>query len=56
MPSKGIKQKPAGVDKSPHVKDLGTRSMDSRNSMIKTSLRIADVKYVSNAVLNAEKE
>lgn len=56
MPSYGMKQKPAGINKSPKVKDLGTRSMDSRNAMIKTSLKISNCKYQGNAVLNAEKE
>ena len=56
MPSYGKNQKPAGVNKSPKVKNLGTRSMDSRNRMIKTSLKISEVGYPGNAVLNAEKE
>ena len=34
MPNIGNKQKPAGVNKSPKVKNLGTRSMDSRNKIV----------------------
>ena len=56
MPTYGKKQRPAGVNKSPKVKSLGTRSMNSRNQMIRTSLRIESPEYKGNAVLNANRE
>ena len=55
MPSYGQNQKPAGVDTTPPAKHLGTRAMDSRNRMIKTSLKIENCTYKGNAVLNANK-
>lgn len=59
MPIEGKKQKPAGVKLdfgSKWAKDEpGTRNMNSRSSVIKSSLRIDDVPYDGNAVLNAMK-
>jgi hypothetical protein len=55
MPTYGAKQKPAGVNTTPPAKHLGTRDMDSRNRMIKTSLKIENCVYKGNAVLNANK-
>ena len=56
MPSKGLKQYPAGVNKSKPVKNIGTRTMRSRNRMIESALKIDDVPYVGNAVLNANNQ
>lgn len=55
MPTEGKKQKSAGV-KLNFAKDKpGTRKMESRDKNIKSSLRIDDVPYDGNAVLNAMK-
>ncbi len=56
MPRKGLKQIPAGVNKSKQVKNLGTRTMRSRNRMIESALKIDNVPYVGNAVLNANNQ
>lgn len=53
MPEQGKKQMPSGVDKSPKFINVGTRTMQSRNMMIKSSLRIDNVPYKGNATLNA---
>lgn len=56
MPSIGEYQKPAGVDKSPAKKPLGTRIMKSNNSTITPTLGgISNCEYKGNAVLNANK-
>jgi hypothetical protein len=55
MPSYGEAQKPAGVKKECGCRHLGTRRMASKNMMIKTSLKIDNVPYKGNAVLNANK-
>tara|TARA_R110000824_G_scaffold383428_1_gene576984 strand:+ start:764 stop:934 length:171 start_codon:yes stop_codon:yes gene_type:complete len=55
MPTYGEAQKPAGVDKSPANKPLGTREMESRQTNIEPTLRIDDVPYKGNAVLNANR-
>jgi hypothetical protein len=55
MPSYGEAQKPAGVKKECGCGHLGPRRMMSKNMMIKTSLKIDNVPYKGNAVLNANK-
>ena len=57
MPSYGEKQKPAGIKLPCGSKPLGERKMVSRNSTIKTTLKIDNIphKLQSNAVLNANK-
>ena len=55
MPSYGEKQQPAGKDISPAIKPLGKRTMQSRNSTIKSSLSVDNCMYKGNAVLNAQK-
>jgi|TARA_R100000908_G_C3661265_1_gene88413 hypothetical protein len=55
MPSYGEKQQPAGKDISPAMKPLGKRTMESRNSTIKSSLSVDNCVYKGNAVLNAQK-
>ena len=55
MPTYGETQRPAGVDKSPAYKPLGTREMESRQTNIETTLRIDNCPYKGNAVLNANK-
>jgi hypothetical protein len=55
MPTYGEKQKPAGVDKSPKNKPLGTRYMESRQTNIETTLEIDNCPYKGNAVHNAQK-
>ena len=55
MPSYGEKQQPAGKDISPAIKPLGKRTMESRNSTIKSSLSVENCVYKGNAVLNAQK-
>ena len=55
MPSYGEKQQPAGNDISPAIKPLGKRTMESRNSTIKSSLSVENCVYKGNAVLNAQK-
>ena len=55
MPSYGEYQKPAGVKLSSKRANLGTRTMKSNNTVIKTTLRIDNVPYKGNPVLNAQK-
>lgn len=55
MPTYGEVQKPAGVDKSPANKPLGTREMESRQTNIESTLRIDNVPYKGNAALNAQR-
>lgn len=55
MPTEGKKQKPAGVKLNFARKKPGNRNMESRDKNIKSSLRIDDVPYDGNAVLNAMK-
>jgi len=55
MPSYGEKQKPAGKDISPKNKPLEERSMVSRNTTIKTTLKIDNCEYKGNATLNAQR-
>jgi hypothetical protein len=55
MPSYGEKQQPAGKNISPAMKPLGKRTMESRNSTIKSSLSVDNCVYKGNAVLNAQK-
>jgi len=55
MPSYGEKQKPAGKDISPAIKPLGKRTMESRNSTIKSSLSIKNCEYKGNPVINAQR-
>jgi hypothetical protein len=55
MPSYGEKQQPAGKDISPAIRPLGKRTMESRNSTIKSSLSVDNCVYKGNAVLNAQK-
>jgi len=54
MPSKGIQQKPAGVDKSPVAKKMGLRKMKSINSNIECDLYLKNPEYKGNATLNAQ--
>jgi hypothetical protein len=55
MPSYGEMQKPAGVNKTKPGKPCGKRRMMSKNMNIRTSLKIDNVPYKGNAVLNANK-
>mgnify|MGYP003644284168 CR=1 FL=1 len=58
MPSEGITQIPAGVVKKcsiPGKKELGKRTMKSRNKEIESSLVIDNLQYTGNAVLKANK-
>jgi len=55
MPSYGEKQMPAGKDISPKSKPLGQRSMVSRDTTIKTTLKIDNCEYKGNPVMNANK-
>ena len=62
MPSIGEYQAPAGVDKGctvncscPSCKPLGTRAMVSRDATIRTNLKIDNVPYKGNPVLNAQR-
>tara|TARA_R100001509_G_C4712065_1_gene163666 strand:- start:355 stop:522 length:168 start_codon:yes stop_codon:yes gene_type:complete len=55
MPTYGEKQIPAGVDKSPVIKPLGTREMESRQTNVETTLRIDNCPYKGNAALNANR-
>ena len=55
MPTEGKKQKAAGKKLNFAKEKLGTRKMESRSGCIKSSLRIDDVPYDGNAVLNAMK-
>ena len=55
MPTYGEKQIPAGVDKSPVIKPLGTREMESRQTNVETTLRIDNCPYKGNPALNANR-
>ena len=55
MPTYGEKQIPAGVDKSPVIKPLGTREMESRQTNVETTVRIDNCPYKGNAALNANR-
>ena len=55
MPSYGKMQKPAGVKKPCGCPPAGKRRMMSKNMNIRTSLKIDNVPYKGNAVLNANK-
>ena len=55
MPTYGESQKAAGVNKSPEQKPLGTRTMESRQENIKSTLRIDNCPYKGNAAVNANK-
>jgi hypothetical protein len=55
MPTYGEKQIPAGVDKSPVIKPLGTREMESRQTNVESTLRIDNCPYKGNAALNANR-
>ena len=55
MPSYGEKQMPAGKDISPKNKPLGKRSMISRDTTIRTTLKIDNCEYKGNQVMNANK-
>ena len=55
MPSYGEEQKPAGVDKSPAIKPLGKRTMESRDRLIKSTFSIDNCPYKGNPVINANK-
>jgi len=55
MPSKGIKQKPAGKELHSGKPVVGTRVMKSNNSTIKPTLGgISNCEYKGNAALNAQ--
>lgn len=55
MPEQGQYQQPAGVKKPCGCKPLGTRIMESNNSVITPTLRrIDNIPYKGNAVLNAQ--
>ncbi len=55
MPEQGQYQKPAGVEKPCGCQPLGTRIMESNNSVITPTLRrIDNIPYKGNAVLNAQ--
>ena len=55
MPTQGQEQKPAGVNRSPVIKPLGTREMESRQTNIDSTLRIDNCPYKGNAALNANR-
>ena len=55
MPSYGEEQIPAGVDKSPVIKPLGKRTMESRDRLVKSTLSIDNCPYKGNPVINANK-
>jgi len=55
MPTYGETQKSAGVNKSPDIKPLGKRYMESRQTNIETGLEIDNCPYKGNAVHNAQK-
>ena len=55
MPAEEKKQKKAGVKLNFAKKKPGSRKMESRSETIKSNLRIDDVPYKGNAVLNANK-
>jgi len=55
MPSYGEAQRPAGVDKSPAIKPLGKRTMESRSRLVRSTLAIDNCEYKGNPVINANK-
>ncbi len=55
MPTYGEKQIAAGVDKSPVIKPLGTREMESRQTNVESTLRIDNCPYKGNPALNANR-
>lgn len=55
MPSYGEQQRPAGVNKSPDIKPLGTRTMESRQTNVISTLKIDNCPYKGNPALNAQK-
>ena len=55
MPSYGKQQRPAGVKKACGRPPVGERRMISKNMNIRTSLKIDNVPYKGNAVLNANR-
>ena len=58
MPSYGEKQMPAGKKKNcnpNYFKKMGTRSMESRMTNVKTDLKVSNIEYKGNAVLRANK-
>jgi len=55
MPSYGEEQRPAGIDKSPAMKPLGKRTMESRNRLIRSTLVIDNCEYKGNAAINGNK-
>jgi hypothetical protein len=58
MPSEGYKQIPAGKKKKCNMnyyKPMGTRSMESRLTTIKTDLKVENLEYKGNAVLRANR-
>ena len=55
MPSYGKAQTPAGVEKSPAIKPLGKRTMESRDRLVKSTLSIDNCPYKGNPVINANK-
>ena len=55
MPSIGEYQAPAGVLKPCMKKELSTRAMVSRNTTIRTNLKIDNIPYKGNPVLNAQR-
>lgn len=57
MPSLGMNQTPAGVEKKPLKKPYsGVKTMESKDSTIRPSLKInTDCQYKGNAVLNAQR-
>ena len=55
MPTYGETQRPAGVNKSPVEKTLGTRKMESRQTNVISTLKIDNCPYKGNPALNAQK-
>ena len=55
MPSYGEYQAPAGKKLKCGCKPLGTRTMVSRNPFITSTVRLDNIEYKGNAVLNANK-
>jgi len=55
MPSYGEYQKPAGKKLKCGCNSVGTRTMVSNNTNIKTTLKIDNVPYKGNSVLLAQR-
>ena len=58
MPSYGEKQIPAGKKKNcnpNYFKPMGTRSMESWLTNVKTDLKVENIEYKGNAVLRANR-